>query len=334
METFSSVNFQSQIEIVQKVIDLSWEGLGYKRIIKQIKKDFSVNLSLGLLSYWFNHDVKMFGGQNHFLKKPTKELAYVLGVMFGDGNIFYHKKKQDYVVRLEAIDRDFVEHFSKCVSKVLSKETNYAVVRYKQKAMGSFMYFARARSKELYYFIKELKEDFEKVKPFANAYPKEFIQGLADSEGCPSISARNSFQVGVVVAVSTNENLLMFVCDLLFKSFEIKTKLRLQHKAGKTDSIINGRSITRTMNLYSLIIARVEDTKTYSKLIGFSIKRKQNKLIGGGNIFEKFSVSERVFEWKKRYYKPKSKWINQKTKKISSIDVLTLSPGLEPESHP
>ena len=115
METFSVVDSQLQTSIVKRVICLSWQGFGYKKIIKKIKEEFCVKLCLGLLSYWFNNEVCLYGGQNHFDSKPTKELAYILGVIFGDGNLFFHKCKGDYAIRLEATDKDFVEHFSSCV---------------------------------------------------------------------------------------------------------------------------------------------------------------------------------------------------------------------------
>jgi intein-encoded DNA endonuclease-like protein len=99
MKTFSSLDFQLQNEIVQQVINLSWGGFGYKKIIKQIKKEFGVNLSKGLLSYWFNHDVKLYGGQNHFDSKPSKELVYVLGVF--EWKKRYFKPKSKWVPKAE-----------------------------------------------------------------------------------------------------------------------------------------------------------------------------------------------------------------------------------------
>lgn len=211
MKTFSLVDSNLQKIIFKKVIELSFDDLSYKKIIKQIAMEFNVKLSLGTLSYWFNHNVNLFGGVNKFEAKASSELVYCIGVMFGDGNIFHDKKKQDYVVRLDAIDKDFVEYFSNCVSKVLNKENNYVVIPCKRESMVSIMYCSKARSKILYYFIKELKNDFKKVKFFAQEYPKEFIMGLADSEGCPTISSRNIFQIGVCVAYSMNVELLAFV---------------------------------------------------------------------------------------------------------------------------
>lgn len=192
--------------VIKKVIELSWDGFGYKRIIKQIANDFDVKLSLGTLSYWFNNDVLLKGGLNKFNPIPSGELSYVLGVIFGDSNLFFDKNKKDFVIRLDAIDKDFVTFFSKNVSKVLNKNKDYSVCVVKHKNMGSIIYSTRARSKELYYFLKNLKSDFEKVKPFAEKFPKEFIQGLSDSEGCPMVCAKITFQWGFVLHIVQIKN--------------------------------------------------------------------------------------------------------------------------------
>ena len=307
MKTFSVVDSQLQASIVKRVICLSWQDFGYKKIIKKIKEEFFVNLSPGLLSYWFNNEVRLYGGQNHFDSKPTKELAYFLGVMFGDGSLFFHKCKGDYAIRLEAVDKDFVDHFSFCVSKILNKEKNYTVISCKRRSMDSVMYSTKARSKELYFFIKDIKEDFEKVKPFVEAYPKEFIQGLADSEGCPVISAGVCFKVRVIVACSTNKSLLEFVSFLLIK-FGINSSLFLSKKAGATDSIINGRYITRTKNLYSLQISNFRNVKVFSNQINFNIKRKNQKLFDAIFTFEDISVKNPTGFWLENYEKKSNQW--------------------------
>ncbi len=314
METFSCANHLLQQTVLERVVELSWNGLGYKKIIEVIAKEFSIKLSKGTLSYWFNHSVVLYGGKNHFESKPSKELAYILGVMFGDGSLHFDKKKKDYVVVLSAIDKDFVEKFSKCTSKVLGKENKYSVC-----PMGgrgySIIYSARARSKKLYYFIKGLKEDFEKVKPFAEAYPKEFIQGLADSEGCPSIGAKNSFKVGVMVACSTNKYLLNYVQSLLDINFGIESNVYLSKKAGMTDSVIGGRPITRTMDLYVLNTIGLKSTVIFSKSVGFSIGRKMDKLEWGVWIMSNCKLSEQIEKWEEKYFKFGRNWIRKSSKK-------------------
>lgn len=310
MENFSSVDSRLQFKIFRRVVELSWDDVGYGKIIKTIATEFSVKLNKSNLSYWANNNVKLFGGRNNFLPKKSLELAYILGVMFGDGTLHFDEKKKDYVIRLDAIDKDFVERFSKYVSKVLGKDKFYSVCQMGGRGYST-IYSTRARSKELFYFIKDLKEDFEKVKHFAETYPKEFIQGLADSEGCPQITATKSFRVNILVACSSNDSLLIYVKNLLKIKFGIGTRFYLSKKAGVTDSIINGRPITRTMNLYGLDTISFENSKLFSKCVGFSIGRKQTKLLVACRIFENFEKKEMVVERLNLYYKKNNMWVTK-----------------------
>ncbi len=150
------------------------------------------------------------------------------------------------------------------------------------------------RSKQLYYFFKSLKEDFSKAEPFIEEYPADFIQGLADSEGCPGISANQTFALSVCVAYSTNLELLTYTSSLLRIAFSICSSVRLHKKAGEADSVIDGRPIKRTKNVYGLRIGSISDTRTFSENIGFSIVRKQGKLENAIRIVSNFETGERI----------------------------------------
>lgn len=306
MARFSDLLPDKQRVIYNEVLALKGQGLGYKRIIKRVQKEHDVGLALGTLSYWFNNDIKLLGGENCFELKQCPELSYALGVLFGDGCLSINQSKQEYRLRLESIDKEFVEKFSASLSELLGKEKNYAVCKTKRG-----MYSTQVRSKQLYHFVKSIKQDFEKVKPFIEKHPAEFIRGLADSEGCTSISAGKLFRVGVIVAVSTNFTLLAYVKELLY-SFGIKSNLYLSHKKGLTDSIINERKITRTKNLYSLTIARSNDVVKFCEKIGFSIMRKQQKLEEAIRVAGEFGSALGTEEWKQRYFKKGKRWVRSR----------------------
>ena len=298
MQTFSQFSTKQQLEVKKEVGKLLSEGLGYKKIRRYFGEQ-GIKLSLGTLSYWCNTETKRLRN-NSFTAKPSKELAYFIGVMFGDGSATTDQKNQDYSLQLSSIDKEFVEKFSFCVSKLLGKEKNYPVHKLKS------IFGTNIRSKELYQFVKEIKNDFEKAKPFIEAEPAEFIQGLADSEGCPKISASNIFLIGVCVANSTNMPLLIYTKELLVK-FGINSNINLNHKSGEQDSIIEGRLITRTKNVYALNIQNFRGTKEFFKKIGFSILRKQGKLEDAIEIYERFTKNNQLEEWKRRYNKQKNK---------------------------
>ena len=320
MKTFSNLDYNEQVVLFDKVKELKRSGLCYKRIIKRIKIEADVRLSLGTLSYWFNNDVKMLGGENQFKEEPSKELAYVLGVMFGDGCLNLCIKNQDYNLQLVAKDRDFVEKFSRDGSTLLKKERPYSVC-IKNRIGYSTMYSTQIRSKQLYYFIKSIKEDFEKGKPFIEKFPAEFVQGLADSEGSAIGCVSKTFRVSVDVANSANLRLLEYVEKLLVKRFKIKSCLRKVKSAGESDSIIDGRIITRTKNVYRLTVRRFEDVVKYSNLIGFGIGRKETKLIDSIFLLKKFGSRSAGDFWKKIYYKEGRYWIRSNNIRINKLQL-------------
>jgi intein-encoded DNA endonuclease-like protein len=305
MRRFVDLSPEEQRAVFEKFLGLRKEGLGYKRIIKQVKQEDNICLQLSTLSYWSNKGVELLGGKNWFEEKPSRELAYLIGVMFGDGTLSFSEKKQDYGIRLESIDLDFAEKFSHCISLILKKKKDYAVC----KVTRGPIYSTHARSKQLYSFFKSLKGDFSKAKPFIEEYPSEFIQGLADSEGCPAISAGERFGCGVNVAYSSNLELLEYARWLLVERFSIRSGITLCKKKGIVDSVIDGREIRRTKSLYGLKVSNNQGTKKFHLEIGFSLKRKQEKLRDGLKTMESFDVAGRSSFWKEKYYKEGKRWV-------------------------
>ncbi len=318
MQTFGSLHSTAQKEIKKEVCIMLANGLGYKKIIKKLKEK-EISISKGTLYYWCNKETQRFR-KNSFTPIPTKELSYFIGVMFGDGCATRDEINYDYSLRLDSIDKEFVEKFAFCISKLLKKENVYPVHKCKH------IFSANIRSKELYEFVNEIKTDFNKAKPLIEENPTEFIQGLADSEGCPSISANSFFYISIVVANSTNYPLLKYAQTLLANCFGIDSKIRKTKFIGMTDSIIENRLIKRTKDLFILKINKFEDVKKYSNKINFSIIRKHQKLNDGVKIKELFNKNEQQKEWKKIYLKDPKQW-----KKISTT---TPSPGFGPGSHP
>lgn len=321
MKTFSQLEHATQLSVFWKVFGLKKQGLGYKKIRKKIMAEDEVRLSNGTMFYWFNNDVKMIGGENSFEAKPSPELSYVLGVMFGDGSACVDVKNQDYSLKLQAKDKDFVEKFSQCGAKVLGKEKSYAVIRSIPKHFSP-LYSTQIRSKQLYNFVKEIKNDFEKARPFIEEFPAEFVRGLADSEGTASVSVgKASLYLQIHVAVSTNFQLLNYVKDLLSRKFEIESKLDKVHFAGQTDSVINGRLITRTKDVYRLTIPRKNAMLKFSELIGFAIWRKQVKIKDYRYLSENFNGFG-VDLWKKLYMQKNRFWVRRTQGQINDLKLI------------
>jgi intein-encoded DNA endonuclease-like protein len=117
--------------------------------------------------------------------KPPEELAYVIGVVLGDG---YPKLKRrvrkvynDVIIRLEAKDKEFVEEFAGCLAKVLGRRQIRP--RY---VKSSGRYVVEAESKTLYELLKK-PVDLERLRRYiehCERWVAAFLRGFADSEGC------------------------------------------------------------------------------------------------------------------------------------------------------
>jgi intein-encoded DNA endonuclease-like protein len=315
MQTFRECDSRIRKEIFVRFKSLRDDGLGYKRIRRAIRHEYAVHIPNSTFSYWCNNDVVLFGGKNKFEPFSTPELAYVLGVCFGDGSIGQHAPKQDYTIRLTAADKDFVETFSAKLSVILQKTKPFYVVKNKE---GH--YATSARSKEMYFFIKELKADFEKVKPFAEAYPADFIRGLADSEGGAYVALGRGLAFKIAIAYSANRQLLGFCKTLLEKNFNILCEIKTVKFAGQSDSIIDGRTITRTKDLFCLRPLRVVYDWAFAQKIGFTLCRKKQRCEDYLFLAINVSANKRVRYWRQLYSKNGRRWTRNNQKPIDEIN--------------
>jgi len=190
--------------------------------------------------------------------ESSHDLSYVLGVVFGDGYLYCHGTH--YTIGLDTTDCDFARRFRDAISRVLRKKIYLCYDRSRER------YRVFAWSRHLYCF---LKHDLDYFKAYIEIFPHDFIRGFADSEGCVYFGKRkdrpNSYKKWIQMT-NSDLQLLTYVGTLLSK-FKIYSKIR-EHK-------------TRNRNwkrLWNLVIERNLDIRRFKVLIGFSIKRKNEKL--------------------------------------------------------
>ncbi len=186
------------------------------------------------------------------------------------------------------------------------------------------MFSTQVRSKQLYYFIKSIKEDFEKIKPFVEKFSSEFIMGLADSEGgsCVSGINRGYLFLKVDIANSANLPLLEYAQELLLRKFKLDTTLRKTKTIGMQDSIIDGRLITRAKDVYCLTIKTEKQAIEYCSLIGFSLSRKNQKVSDFVFLATKFSKSIACIHWVKLYHKIGRYWKRKNNSPIEEFEFI------------
>jgi len=195
--------------------------------------------------------------------EPSNELAYVLGVLYGDG---YIVKEHNYNYNIELLvkDYEFAIEFSRGMSRLLNKR--YMKPKW-SKAAGKWK--VTYSSKAFYTWYK--KQSLETLKQYIE-YSREtvanFLRGLYDSEGynyrCKRIHLSNN-----------DEDLLRYVQYLFRKYFGIKaTGPYLVTKAG-TFMERDGKRYRRNGNIYQIVISRKDSIKIFLSEVGFSIKKKQ-----------------------------------------------------------
>jgi intein-encoded DNA endonuclease-like protein len=195
----------------------------------------------------------------------SPEKSYILGVMCGDGYLSC-TKNQSYQIALQAVDRDFVFEFSKCLKKVYGIRPAIAKIAARRINWNEKLQ-SRVCCKEI--FIDILKYGNLKTKSWrvpkiifesSDEIKSKFLKGFFDSEGSVEIIDKR------LTAVSINENGLNEIAILL-KSVGIRSRIR------KNSTIVGNRSLC-----FSLRITGRQNILAYSEKIGFSIKRKQIKL--------------------------------------------------------
>lgn len=194
--------------------------------------------------------------------KPSSELAYVIGVLMGDGTLCRHQHKYD--IELKAMDKCFTQIFSKALSKTLGKP--YREPEWTGWRRGWKVYYS---SKAFYTWYK--KQNLKTLKPYIEHNKetvKNFLQGLYDSDG-------SNYRCVRVELFNSNLELLIYVKHLLKKYFNITARgPYLKTKAG-TKMIIRGEEFIRKKDCYYMFISKKDDVNKFLSEIGFTIPRKQ-----------------------------------------------------------
>jgi len=199
--------------------------------------------------------------------EPSKELAYVVGVVQGDGCVCKNEADYEYLIQLDTIDQEFAIIFSKVISRLLS--VKYHKPRWDKKER---VWIIRYRSKPFYEWYKRCEKQglqgFKSFIEYNRETVKYYLRGLYDSEG-------NNCGNKEIRLYNTKKKLLEYIQYLLERYFGIVTAgPYLQRKAG-TKTVINGVKTTTKYDCYRIVIGRKEHVQKYLEEIGFTIIRKQ-----------------------------------------------------------
>jgi intein-encoded DNA endonuclease-like protein len=264
-----------RIKLYNDVVALRRGGLTYKGIIEEIYRSYGVRLSKSHISKWLRGIHNPYNGRripSLELLKPSEELAYVIGVKVGDGYVGkksrVRKGYNGVRIGLKAKDKEFVEEFARCLAKVLGRRPIRPIYR-----RSSGRYVVEVGSKTLYELLRK-PVDLERLKKYIEHCERcvaAFIRGFADSEGSAN-------QRGYIIIYNTDLRLLTYVKDLLRRLNIESMGPKLNKRRG---TVINdprtGKQYLTNMDCYYIYI-RASSNANFYKYIGFTIKRKQQRL--------------------------------------------------------
>lgn len=155
---------------------------------------------------------------------PSPELAYVLGVILGDGSVSYNEKKYRYRIKLDATDKAFVEFFKDTLEKIGLHPSRIKPMKQRKKKHKT-KYRVIATSKRFAKWFKGLiLEDIEKIVSADEESKISFIRGFYESEGSCRPDTRWKRPYYYLRIGNTNEALSILFKSLV-KDFGFETSL-------------------------------------------------------------------------------------------------------------
>lgn len=180
--------------------------------------------------------------------KQSSDLAYVIGLLLGDGSVF--KSGGSYCIELECTNRSLVEDFNRRICDILEKEKLYSI-RKRKRSWGTVVYRVRAYSKALY---RLLQRDLAEPRAYALTHPKAFILSFFNAEGDVVFYSRNRARVKF-----TNTKLeLLKLCKEVLERLGYHPNLRGPYKQGGFGS----------KPLYHLCLDRRSEVESFVNLKG------------------------------------------------------------------
>jgi intein-encoded DNA endonuclease-like protein len=249
------------LELIDYAKSLREKNLSYSQISKKIERERGVKISKSTIIRWCKNSNNPFNKTKLVDLSPSSELSYIIGVYFGDASLYYRKKTGAYYFRIKVVDKDFAEAVKDSLAKIGLKPT----ISYVEEKTRSNRWHVEASSKSLYKFLSQDKEELFKI---AEKYPEDFLRGFFDSEG---------YVTSDKIALENYDLELLEFSKELLKKLDIHSTIHIAKKKG-TESNIRGEIYYYKDDFYALSIHRKEAVKNFAVKIGFSIKRKQDKL--------------------------------------------------------
>lgn len=194
-----------------------------------------------------------------FDDEPSPNLAYVLGVIEGDGCVF--EGDNEYRVILSVKDKEFAESFRNALTNIGLNPLMRTVANQGKNEIQ--MYRVQASSKIFVKWYQELNLEYIKKYLETDEMKKGFIRGFYESEGTLSIDKRKNRCFSIKIA-NIDEKLMKFVKNILVE-LEFSPS-SLGEKEHNWDD--------RSWLMYHLRVGGSDEAERFLKEIGSVIPRK------------------------------------------------------------
>lgn len=203
-----------------------------------------------------------------WIPEPSSELAYIIGVLIGDGSLYVNRRH--YGIRLKVKDLEFAETFSRAMAKTLNKK--YV----KPKLNKSNMWVVTYSSKAFYtWYVEQTLETLKLFIEYSRKTVASFLKGLYDSEGNYNIYKSHKRKYKRIRLFNNNLKLLKYVQYLLRKYFDIVARgPYINARAGTERKMRNGNIIRTNYDNYLIAIHKKQHVEKFLDKIGFNISRK------------------------------------------------------------
>lgn len=199
-------------------------------------------------------------------KRLNEDLAYLLGVVYGDGHVSVKQRK----VMLNVTDKDFSLKFKETIEKWSGFKARFFTRNQKPNKYiknRKMQYVSYIDSVEAAIFLKNF--DLNLLINSEDKIKSAFVKGFFDSEGTVfNVEKRNT----TGLACFNTKYYLINLIKIILDSLDIHSSMHIRKLYSFEGYITN-------KNYYILGIYKKESILKYYKLIGFNINRKQERLV-------------------------------------------------------
>lgn len=190
----------------EELENLYWDRKLSLRQIARVKKRGYSTIKYWMRKYGIKRRDRVaalkltFWGQKDVNLQQSPELAYILGVLKGDGSVWHSPSNRGYVIHLKTSSYFFAQSFTNAL-KQIGLNPSFRFNKY---------WHVNANSKTFYEWFKKLS--LEELKSYTKNFQADFIRGFYESEGLMWQNKNSGYCLGLW---NKNLELLSLAKDLL-----------------------------------------------------------------------------------------------------------------------